>query len=172
MKNYFKDVSSLEELRQEYKELLKKYHPDNKDGSTEATQAINVEYEQLFERLKNIHKSEYTDNASNKETSYNTNMYDWENDVALREILQQIINFDGIDITIIGNWIWLDGNTYAHKDTLKIIGFKWSKQHKKWHWHYGEYKRYGKKKLSYSEIQNKYGSTKIYVDQRVLLQQV
>lgn len=26
---YFKDVNSLEELRKQYKELLKKYHPDN-----------------------------------------------------------------------------------------------------------------------------------------------
>lgn len=26
---YFKDVNTLEELRKQYKELLKKYHPDN-----------------------------------------------------------------------------------------------------------------------------------------------
>ena len=29
---YFKDVNTLEELRKQYKELLKKYHPDNPQG--------------------------------------------------------------------------------------------------------------------------------------------
>ena len=34
----------LEELRKQYKELLKNYHPINLTGSTEATQAVNAEY--------------------------------------------------------------------------------------------------------------------------------
>ena len=41
---YFKNVNTLEELRKQYKELLKQYHPDNANGSTEATQEINAEY--------------------------------------------------------------------------------------------------------------------------------
>ena len=48
---YFKDVNTLEELRRQYKELLKKYHPDNPQGSTAATQEINAEYDQLFKVL-------------------------------------------------------------------------------------------------------------------------
>ena len=40
---YFKNVETLEELRKQYKELLKKYHPDNPNGSTEATQEVNAE---------------------------------------------------------------------------------------------------------------------------------
>ena len=39
---YFKNVETLEELRKQYKELLKKYHPDNPNGSTEATQEVNI----------------------------------------------------------------------------------------------------------------------------------
>lgn len=54
---YFKDVNSLEELRKQYKELLKKYHPDNPQGSTEATQDINAEYDKLFRLLKDKHES-------------------------------------------------------------------------------------------------------------------
>ncbi len=30
MSKYFKDVNTLEELRRQYRDLLKKYHPDNK----------------------------------------------------------------------------------------------------------------------------------------------
>lgn len=42
---YFKNVNTLEELRKQYKELLKRFHPDCPNGSTEATQEINQEYE-------------------------------------------------------------------------------------------------------------------------------
>ena len=35
MSQYFKDVNTLEELRSQYKDLLKKFHPDNANGSTE-----------------------------------------------------------------------------------------------------------------------------------------
>ena len=170
---YFNNVSTLEELRRQYKELLKKYHPDNPQGSTEACQDINAEYDRLFKVLKDKHESKSdktADSTAHKESSYNANMYDWENDKALREVLQKIINFDGIEIEIVGAWIWVSGNTYPHKDELKTIGFRWSKQHSKWHWHNGEFKKYGKKKLSYSEIKYKYGSTKVQTDSRVLLE--
>ena len=39
-KRYFNNPETLEELRKQYKELLKKYHPDN-GGSEEVTKAIN-----------------------------------------------------------------------------------------------------------------------------------
>ena len=32
---YFRNINTLEKLRKQYKELLKKYHPDNANGSTE-----------------------------------------------------------------------------------------------------------------------------------------
>jgi len=168
MKKYFKEISSLEELRSQYKILLKQFHPDN-GGNVADMQEINAEYDKLFKVLKDRHESKTAENTS-KQSDYNANMYDWENDKALREMLEKIINFDGIEIEIIGQWIWLDGNTYPHKDILKAIGFKWSKNHKKWHWHSGEFKRYGRKKFSYAEIQSKYGSTRVGTNTRVLLE--
>ncbi|MCI8939406.1 MAG: DnaJ domain-containing protein [Dorea sp.] len=50
MKAYFNNVQTLDELRKQYKDLLKKYHPDNENGSEEITKAINTEYERLFIR--------------------------------------------------------------------------------------------------------------------------
>ena len=46
MARYFKNVDSLEQLRKQYRDLLKQYHPDNVNGSTEAIQEINAEYDQ------------------------------------------------------------------------------------------------------------------------------
>ena len=67
---YFKNVETLEELRRQYKELLKKYHPDNPDGSTEATQEINSEYDRLFKVLKNRHESKTAESKTEKSEKY------------------------------------------------------------------------------------------------------
>jgi len=41
---YFNNVKDLSGLRKQYKKLLKKFHPDNANGSTEATQEINIPF--------------------------------------------------------------------------------------------------------------------------------
>ena len=47
MRKWFENVTTIEELRKRYRELLKMYHPDNENGSVEITQEINTEYTQL-----------------------------------------------------------------------------------------------------------------------------
>ena len=171
MSKYFKDVNTLEELRRQYRDLLRKYHPDNANGSTQATQEINAEYDKLFKVLKNRHESKSADNKeSNTKTDFNANMYDWENDKALRETLQKIINFNGIEITICGQWLWVSGNTYSYKKELKEIGFKWASQKKMWFWHSENFRKKSRKTLSMEEIQNYYGSTKVKTNTKILLE--
>ena len=148
---YFNNVSTLEDLRRQYKELLKKYHPDNPQSSTEACQEINAEYDRLFKVLKDKHESKSdktADSTNTKQSEYSKNMYDWENDKALREVLQKIINFDGIEIELVGAWLWVSGNTYIFKDELKEIGFKWASQKKQWYFHTDAYRKRSRKSLS------------------------
>ena len=57
MGKYFINVKTLEQLRRQYKELLKRFHPDN-GGSEEIMKAVNVEYDKLFKLLKDRHRSE------------------------------------------------------------------------------------------------------------------
>lgn len=87
--------------------------------------------------------------------------YDFSEDAKLREVLQQIITFDGINIEIVGCWIWVDGNTYDYKDTLKSIGFKWAREKKKWYFHTEAFRKRSHKKLSMEDIRNYYGSTEV-----------
>ena len=129
MRKYFSNVNTLEELRKQYKELLKKFHPDNPDGSTEATQDINAEYDSLFKGLKDRHDSQTADEQDGK-SSYDEMKWDFAEDEKLREILQKIISFVGINIEIIGSWIWVDGNTFQYKADLKAMGFKWANEKK------------------------------------------
>ena len=167
MCKYFKNVNTLEELRKQYRDLLKKYHPDNANSSTEAAQQINAEYDKLFKVLKDRHESkadQTAGNTANNESAYSNNMDDWENDKALREVLQKVINFTGIEIEIIGTWIWISGNTFSYKNELKEIGFKWASQKKMWHWHTDAYRKKSHKSLSMEDIKSYYGSTKVETD--------
>ena len=58
MNKWFTGVKTVEELRKKYRELLKKYHPDNESGSVEITQEINAEYDRLFADLSHNNNSD------------------------------------------------------------------------------------------------------------------
>lgn len=159
---YFKNVNTLEELRKQYKELLKKYHPDNENGSEEITKIINTEYERLFKLLKDKHESKAS--TEEKTSSYDNMKYNFEEDEMLREMLNKVIHFSDITIEIIGNWIWLGGNTYQYRKEFKELGFKFAGQKKMWYWHSEAFRKKSHKALSINDIRNYYGSTEIEPD--------
>lgn len=146
MRKWFRNVETVEELRAAYKELLKQHHPDN-GGDLPVMQEINAEYEAVFAVLKCKDKPDA--GYSGEEA---------EEDVALREILNQIAGYN-MDVEIIGSWVWCF-NSYAYKDRLKELGFKFAPKKKAWTWHYGEYRRFGKEK-DLDGIRAKYGSQKV-----------
>lgn len=151
---YFVNVHNLDELRKLYKELLKKFHPDN-GGSTAATQEINAEYKMAFDLLKS--GKTYTGTTTTEEKTD----YSDVTDELIREAIQRIIILD-VNIEIVGCWIWVDGNTYPVKDDLKKAGFMFSGKRKKWYWHAPEQKKkYHKNNMTYEEIQQKYGTSKV-----------
>lgn len=158
---YFKDINTLEQLRKQYRDLLKKYHPDNANGSTEATQEINAEYDRLFKVLKDRHEKSTDSKENNAKTEFNNMKYDFTEDELLREMLQKVIHLSDITIEIIGNWLWISGNTYQYREKLKYLGFKFAGQKKSWHWHSEAFRKRSKKKLSMDDIRNYYGSTEV-----------
>ena len=68
---------------------------------------------------------------------------------------------NGVNIEVVGSWIWVDGNTFPYKEELKKLGFKWSKNRKKWHFSTEPSGKWHKKKMSFEDIQRKYGSEKV-----------
>ena len=140
---YFTSIHSLEELRKEYKRLVKANHPDN-GGSVEEIKIINVEYEICFRILE-------------KNDSVSSNKYDMAEDAMIREIINTIINLN-VDIEICGSWVWVSGNTYGCKDDLKANGFHWASKKKLWYWHNPEEQTRSNGKTSMDDIRVKYGS--------------
>lgn len=135
--NFFSNVSTLEELKKQYRKLALKFHPD-RGGNEQDFIQLKAEYDQLFEQL-------------NKTEELND---------SYRNIIDSLINFD-IELEIIGTWVWVQGNTYSFKNKLKELGFKWASKKKAWYWHEGEYKKLHKKNFSLDEIRNMHNVTKI-----------
>lgn len=147
MANYFKNVTTLEELKKQYKKLAKLYHPDLNNGTTnDIMKQINSEYDELFKRVKDFHI-----NAEGERYEKATD----ETSEEFRNIINSIINFN-IDIEIIGTWVWCF-NSYEYRTQLKQLGFKYSANKKAWCWHSGKYKP-RKSKTTLEEIRSKYGS--------------
>ena len=69
MAKYFKNIKSFEELKKQYRDLLKKNHPDN-GGDLAAMQDINAEYDALFAIWKNRHETSTGETV--KETAEST----------------------------------------------------------------------------------------------------
>ena len=80
MSKYFKAIKSYEDLKNQYKKLLKANHPDN-GGDVETMKEINGEYDALFQIWKN--KKEVETGEEIKETADSTRsqfytMFGWE----------------------------------------------------------------------------------------------
>lgn len=153
---WFTNPQTLEELKKEYKKLVFKHHPD-RGGRTEDMQEINAEYEKLFARLKNVHRSASGETYTAKEETTET-------PEQFREILEKLIHLDGIDIEICGTWLWITGNTYPNRETLKELHFKYSKNKNAWYFHEEGYRKTSRKSFSLDEIRDLWGSEKIRND--------
>lgn len=162
MSNYFKNVNTLEELRKQYKELLKVYHPDNGRNVSDM-QEINAEYDRLFKALKDNHEKAADNKENNAKTDFNNMKYDFSEDQKLRETLNKIIGFNGITIEVCGSWIWVF-DSYNYRKELKEMNFKFAGKKKAWYWHSEAFRKKGRKILSMEDIRSYYGSTEVETD--------
>lgn len=147
MANYFENVKTLNDLKAEYRRLAMANHPDL-GGSTAIMQEINAAYDRLFAVLKDAHNA-----AADEEHQTNEMPHEY------RDIITALLRMDGLKIELCGCWLWITGNTRAHKDELKALGCHWSQQKAAWSWHHRDPgARWYRGKRTMQEIRRKYGT--------------
>ncbi len=147
--NYLKGVGTRQELKNLYKDLAKKLHPDF-GGSTEAMIQLNNEFDYLFNRVGTTKQEK-----ASPETAAD-----------YMEVIKHLVAIPGITIELCGTWLWITGDTKPVKDLLKAAGFKFAAKKTAWYWHAGPYRKRSNRKLSLSEIRAFYGSKEIDKENR------
>lgn len=151
---YLKDnIRTLEELKKAYHRLCLKLHPDV-GGSDDEMKILNAEYEQLFERVKNVHVNKDGETYK-KETQEE---FQW--------LIAELLKLDGIEIEIIGCFVWITGDTKPHRERLKTFGFRWHSKKKCWYKSPDNYHRWGGGEYSMNDIRMMYTTIKVKRNQQ------
>lgn len=144
-----KTINDLDALKQEYRKLANKYHPD-KGGTTAQFQELQNEYDKL--RNKILSGSSLSEDEKQNEIII---------DEALRAAINAIISLEGINIELIGKWIWVSGNTYAVRTVFSAAGFKFIKKNNIPYCVYKGVESSSRGGTDMQDIVKKYGSTPI-----------
>ena len=150
---------NVEDLKSLYRKLALENHPD-RGGDKAKMQEINAEYAQLFDRLKDTHKSSRPDGPK----TYQAETATAETPEDFINICNELFRLDGLEVELCGRWLWIGGETRRHKDRLKALGCKWSKNKEKWSWHFPEdaaWQYKGKKSWSMDRIRDRFGSERL-----------
>lgn len=168
---YFEKCTCIEDVKEEYRRLAKALHPDN-GGDAEEFKRMMQAYTSAYNRFKGIHRKQANENTQNAENTADGPHTSSKEDYTAEqyaEIVNRVIGFEGVEIEIVGSWIWLSGNTFLYKDQIKAAGFFWSSKHKKWYYNGSKKKSKRHSKMSYDDIKNLHGAYEIKTDRRVKL---
>lgn len=140
-----------EDIKKAYKRASLKNHPDrNKDNpvAEELMKAINTAFDFLMANFEKINQYQSADESAR---------YNYGDE--LEKVLNELNGMAGITFEVLGNWVWISGDTKTHKDALKVLGCKWASQKKKWFYRPEEHKSLrNRKEHSMEEIRAMYGT--------------
>lgn len=158
--NYFSDCNTVESTKSLYRELAFKYHPDRNPG-------IDIE---IIKQINNQYKAKLESLNGSKSTNDNIEFtYKYNPDIE-QELIDKIsellkIDFNDLEFYLIGQWIWVSGNTKPYKEKLKQLGFLWNSNRLLWYYRPESQKSYYKSTRSLSDIAKSYGASKIVKDE-------
>ena len=138
-------IQDIDQLKKQYFQLAKKYHPDA-GGTTAQFQNLQAEYEKLLNNL--LRGSNLSQEQKENEIVI---------DKAIRDVIDALINIEDINIELIGKWLWITGNTYPVRQSLKSAGLIFIKKEGKPYWVYKGVESAGRGKTAMEDIKRKYG---------------
>jgi hypothetical protein len=69
--------------------------------------------------------------------------------------------FPMLEVSVVGKWIWVSGDTRPQAAGLKTAGLKFSKNKSKWYWAGEGFKPRRAKTIPYPSIVMKYGEARV-----------
>lgn len=134
-------------IKTAFKKLAIKYHPDRNPAGAEMMKMINAAYDFMCANLEKFAGYQHTDNA-----------YDYGD--LVNQVLNKLHMLDGLTLEILGNWIWISGNTKDNKEALKELGCLYAFKKKMWYFRPEEHRCVGNRRNnSIEEIREKYGTS-------------
>lgn len=133
---------TIKDVKKAYRAQALKFHPDKNPAGAEMMKLINEAFEVLKDFEGELEAQQSTENYSD----------------ALNDALNAIINLDGLEIEICGAWVWVSGNTFAHKAALKGAAFHYAGKKKKWYFRPEDWASSSRGSLDMEQIRDKYGS--------------
>jgi hypothetical protein len=126
---WFANCANPEEIKKHFRTLAMQHHPD-RGGDTETMRLIIEAYHAAL-KAKDGWTAPYADNP--KRT------YRYRYDANIEQNLLDKINallalrMAGVEIWLIGRWVWANGDTKPHREALKALGFTWHHTRKAWY---------------------------------------
>ena len=145
---YFKSCQTTDEAKAKFKKLSLELHPD-KGGSTADFQEMLNQF-QAFKPGKEKFEGEAEGWA--------------EFSGIYASIIEQLLAIDGVEVEVVGSYIWLGGNTYPVKsqitavDTEGQMECRFASKKKKWFFKPTGYRPKTRKEYDMDSIRNLYGS--------------
>lgn len=137
------------DIKNAFKKAALKYHPDRNPVGAEMMKAVNSAFDFLMANLDKINQYQSPEQSA---------IYNYGNE--LENVLKALYGLSGLVYEVIGNWIWISGNTIEHKEALKEIGCKWAAKKKQWFYRPEEHKSYwNREEHTIEEIRAKYGTS-------------
>lgn len=150
---YFKNLHTESQIKAEYRRLAFIHHPD-RGGSTAEMQAINAAYKAALKACD----GQESQGADGKQHTYR---YNADVETAVMDKIDAFLRakLAGVELLLVGKWLWISGETKPLKDKLgkNGLGFKWHSKRAMWFWHCEPVKRRYNSKADFNQLCETYG---------------
>jgi hypothetical protein len=121
MQNFFAGLSTPEEIKKTYRDLARQHHPDL-GGDLETMKIINAQYHDAL----NGQNGRVNDGRTYK--------YNRKAEQEIMDVIAELLKLPNLEISLIGYWVWIQGDTKPSKDILKANGCRWHSGRSCWYW--------------------------------------
>ena len=159
MYRFFTPTMTRDEIKQAYRNLAKRYHPDM-GGDTATMQQLNAEYTAAMDtatrrEMPGRSEASYTHQAATNETIR----------AKMEEALKVAQQFPFLEVEICGYWLWIHGTSKrgtspendAALDALRAAGYRFA--HQKKLWYFATIPSRSRRESDMDEIRASHGST-------------